>query len=172
VVRLILLMVPFLVASTASAQSVLVGPTASVVADGFRPGVRLGFEPAPPAAVDVQMEMGRDGGWNAGLSLAGRWWVSPQKPKGEGLYLLGRFTAGLSEHPSTAMGPWTGLAGGFGLRPISMLQLEAGVGPEWSHGSGRWRSEMGLNFVIDGKTFRSRPGHGSIRHRPRPIPDE
>ena len=155
--------------AAAHAQAVTLSPTASVVGAhevGVRAGLRIGFEPVPAASLELQGDASFDGLWDAGLGLAGRWWVNPADVQGEGIFLLGRFNAGFSGY-THEVGPWTGMAIGFGGRPISLLNIEASVGPEWTLNEGAgWRTELSLGFVLGPDTV----GGKNQRHHPRPIP--
>lgn len=157
----------------AHAASWSVAPTAGLVGQSdmdFRPGLRLGFEPAPAAAIELFGESGFSGGWGTGLALAGRGYLLPGSDPGEGIFLLGRLSTGLAGDEGGELGPLFGVAGGFGVRPVSVLNIEASFGPEWAPGGHRWRTELSVGVVFDGKSLKSRPGAGNVRHKPRPIP--
>lgn len=156
----------------AQAQSLTVSPTIGVVGGteiGARPGLRIGFEPVSAASLEVQGDADFAGAWDAGLGLAGRmFFLSPSD--GEGLYLLGRFNTGISSRDGD-IGSWTAISGGFGARPASVWFVEASAGPEWAQGAG-WRTDLALGVVFGGAGIGSKPGQGSVRHRPREIPSE
>ena len=159
------------VAAAAQAGSVTLAPTMGVSTDiGVRPGLRIGFEPVPETALAIQVDSSQDGHWDAGLSLAGRYYLSPASLRGEGIFAVGRVVAGFSGHDEH-LGPWTGLSMGFGVRPSSMWNIEAAFGPEWSLAdSARWRTDLSIGVVLDADSRAGRSGRGSIWHRPRPIP--
>ncbi len=148
---------------------VTVGPALAVVGSSgmaLRPGLRVGFEPTPEAALEIIGDSTFSGEWDLGAALAGRLYLSPRSPPGVGLYGLGRLTAGLSGEDQTA-GPWTGLSLGFGARPSPQVGFEASFGPEWAMAEGpRWRTELGICVVFDGSGGARR----GRRHHPRPIP--
>ena len=165
------MVVALLVTQLAMAQSVAVGPTLGVVGESsifVRPGLRLGYEPAPMASLELHGDINPAATqWDAGLALAGRLWLNQSEYQGEGLFLLGRFSAGFSGSFGK-IGPFTGVYGGFGGRPAPWLNIEASFGPEWASPVGaRWRTELGVSFVIDPG---ANPGGGSVRHHPRKVP--
>lgn len=152
-------------AGSAAPYVALVGP------DSVRSGLRLGYEPLPSASVDLLGEVSTDGDFVGGLSLTGRRFFTGGED-GTGLFLLGRFGVGMASEAQT-MGPWLGVFGGFGARPVSGLELAVATGPDWAiESGGRWRTELTVGWVFDRDTFRSKPGQGTIRHRPRPVPTE
>lgn len=160
-----------LLASGAASAAGTVAPYVALVGpDSVRPGLRLGYEPLPSASVDVLGDVSMDGDLTAGLSLTGRGFFTGDD--GTGLFVLGRFGVGLASE-AEQVGPWLGLLGGFGARPVRGLEVAVSTGPDWSIDSGgRWRTELSVGWVFDRDTFRSRPGQGTIRHRPRPVPTE
>lgn len=167
-----LLAVGVLLGGVAQAQSLTLSPTIGVVGGaeiGARPGLRVGFEPVPAASLEVQADADFAGAWDTGLGLAGRAFFLSASD-GEGLYLLGRFNTGISSRDGT-IGSWTAISGGFGARPASVWFVEASGGPEWAQGAG-WRTDLALGVVFGGAGIGSKPGQGSVRHRPREIPSE
>lgn len=165
-------MVSMLLASSlALAQSVSVGPSVGVVGDPsifVRPGLRVGFEPSPSAALELLGDVNPVGThWDGGLGLVGRLWLGNSVASdGEGLFLMGRFVAGMSGEYGK-VGPWTGIFAGFGGRPVPAINLEASFGPEWTLPAGaRWRTDLSVSFVID---TQGGGGGGTVRHHPRKI---
>lgn len=161
-------MISLLVAA-ASAGAMSITPIADVVgADdvGVRPGLRVGYEPIPEAALELVGDYGLSG-WDAGLAVSGRAWFIGHGV--EGLYGLGRLTVGMSG-TDAALGPWTGFSLGFGGRPISWLDIQASAGPDWAGVDGmRWRTELALGFVIPTGGPKGRAGKGNVWHRPKKI---
>jgi hypothetical protein len=162
-------------ASVAFGQAVSIAAISGAVSSspvGLRPGGRVAFEPTPVAALEAMAVAGLEPwspdtlgiGWEAGLGLSGRAWISGAPT--DGLFLLGRVSSGISGNPDAQIGPWLALGGGFGGRISSRLNIEATVGPEWMpFDSGRWRTELSIGYVFDKS---NQPG--TTRHRPRPIP--
>ena len=139
---------------------------------GLRPGLRVGYEPSPLASLEVVGLAGIQPGasdalgvgWEAGLGLSGRAWLIGAP--GDGLFLVGRITAGVGADPSARIGPWVAPGGGFGGRIGGRLNIEATAGPEWTTVSGgRWRTELNLGCVFG----LGRSGN-TVRHRPRRPP--
>jgi len=165
---------PFLSAllftGTASAGSASVAPYAALVGpDSLRPGLRIGYEPLPAASVDLQGDVSLDGDVTAGLGLTGRGFMGG-RDDGTGVFLLGRVGVGMANEQDV-LGPWLGLFGGFGARPIPGLEVAVATGPDWAiESGGRWRTELTVGWVIGEGAFKARPGSGTIRHRPRPVP--
>lgn len=157
-------------AGSAGAQALTVGPTLGVVGRGdvgLRPGLRVGYEPSEAAVLELAGDAGFDGRWDAGLSLAGHLWFAGDGS--EGIYGLGRFTAGLSGDAGD-FGPWTGLFVGFGGRPVPFLDVGVSVGPEWALTEGpRWRSDLAVSLIFGDGTFGGGPGRGKVRHHPRKL---
>lgn len=152
---------------SAQAMALTLAPTAAVVGGdsvGVRPGLRLGFEPVSAAALEVMGDVDLQGAWDLGLALAGRGYLT-DPGSGEGLYVLGRFTVGMSGD-DTATGSWTGLYGGFGIRPTSVFFVEASAGPEWAVNNGaRWRTDLALGLVFGNGGWGGGVGQGNVRHR-------
>lgn len=167
------LLLALLVAPSAEAAALTLAPTVGVVGSdgvGLRPGGRLGFEPVPQAALEVLGDSDLAGAWDLGLALAGRGFLT-QPDLGEGLYLLGRFTVGMSGN-EVATGSWTGLYGGFGVRPSSAFFVEAAVGPEWAvQNDARWRTELSVGVVFGNGGWSGGVGTGNIRHGKLRKPD-
>ena len=162
-----------LFAGPAHAASATIAPSFAVTGKDsvatMRPGLRVGYEPIPATALEVQGDVSPEGEWDAALALAGRGFFGTSGP-GEGLFVLGRLAAGLSGFKSE-IGPMTGLYAGFGARPVPGLELAVSTGPEWAFADGgRWRTELSVGWVIREGTFRSKPGQGKVRHKPNPIP--
>ncbi len=153
-------------APQAEAAALTLTPTAGVVGGdgvGVRPGLRLGFEPVPQAAIELMGDMDLDDGWDAGVALAGRSFLV-QPDLGEGLYLLGRFTVGMSGDAGD-VGSWTGLFGGFGVRPTSAFLIEASAGPEWAvNNRAGWRTELSVGLVFGNGGWSAGVGSGNVRH--------
>jgi hypothetical protein len=138
---------------------------------GLRPGLRVGYEPVPAAALEAQGDVALDGGWSAGLALTGRGFFGSASD-GEGLFGLGRFGVGMGGQGED-FGPWLGLFGGFGARPVPGFEVAVSTGPEFVlASSARLRSELTLTWVIGPDTFGGGPGRGSMRHHPREVPKE
>lgn len=151
--------------------SPLFGVTSGSDGIGMRPGLRVGYEPLPAAALEAQGDMSLEGAWSAGLALAGRGFFGPNPQDGEGIFALGRFGVGMGGSDD-AYGPWMGLFGGFGARPVPGFEVAVSVGPEWVfEDAARFRSELALSWVIGPDTFGG-PGRGHIRHKPRKVPTE
>lgn len=160
---------------TASAQGLSASAVTGAVTSspiGLRPGFRVGYEPSPLASLEavglagIQPGAASDlgVGWEAGLGLSGRAWLTGAP--GDGLFLLGRITAGVGADPAARIGPWVAPGGGFGGRISDRLNIEATVGPEWTTVSGgRWRTELNLGYVFG--LVRS---GDTVRHRPRRLP--
>lgn len=156
----------------AQAASLTVSPGVSMVGGEGRallPGLRLGVEPTPAAAVELVGDVDpASGAWHGGLGLTGRWYFTGSP--GEGLYGLGRVQAGFASRDGDN-GPWTGLDVGFGARPLAWLDLHATVGPEWSQvDGGRLRTGLSVGLVFGGDGIGGKPGSGSVIHHPRKPP--
>jgi hypothetical protein len=165
-----LLAVLLLITTRADAGALQIVPTASVLGRepiGFRPGVRLGYEPGPALSVDLSGSMGKGTEYDAGAAIEGRHFFGGDP--GRGVFVGARLGAGIAGDPDS-VGPWMGLSGVFGVRPASWLQIGAGVGPDIaldpSEGNPiAWRSDLSIGFVLDPSFFQ---GSGQTRrHRPR-----
>jgi hypothetical protein len=161
-----------LLTGSASAASGSVAPYVALVGpDSLRPGLRVGYEPLPAASVDLQGDVSLDGDVTAGLGLTGRGFVGG-RDDGTGVFVLGRLGVGMASEQDV-LGPWLGLFGGFGARPIPGLEVAVATGPDWAiESGGRWRTELTVGWIIGEGTFKSKPGTGNIRHRARPVPTE
>jgi len=155
----------------AAAANLILSPSVVMVGAesvGVRGGGRLGFEFAPPVALEIAGDFSQLG-FDAGLSMAGRAWVVGDGV--DGFFLLGRLTAGMAsqDYPGGedwSLGSWTGIYGGFGGRPVPWLHIEGSAGPEWVGGyGGRWRTELTLGVVFGPDSTGG--GGDSVRHRPR-----
>jgi len=156
-----------------SAAAVTGAVTSSPI--GLRPGARIAFEPTPSAALEGIALAGLEPwdpsslgvGWEAGLGLSGRAWITGV-PR-DGLFLVGRVNAGVSGEPDGRIGPWVATGGGFGGRIAGRVNIEATVGPEWAaFDPGRFRTELSIGYVFDAQ---SEPRSGNTtRHRPRKPP--
>ena len=142
---------------------------------GVRPGVRLSYEPAPSASLDLMGAAGLEPfaqgglgpGWEWGLGLTGRLWITEPR---DGLFVLGRTNVGLAGEPDGRVGPWFGGYAGFGGRVNGVVNIEAAIGPEWSaHDPAGWRTELSIGVMFDAENDRRR---GRTRHRPGKPPRE
>ncbi|MEC7948379.1 MAG: hypothetical protein VX265_12500 [Myxococcota bacterium] len=165
------LLATLLAAAPAAAASTSVAPYVALVgADSVRPGLRFGYEPLPAASIDLQGDVSTDGDVTAGLALTGRGFFGG-RDDATGLFMLGRLGVGVASE-ADLIGPWVGLFGGFGARPMPGLEIAVSTGPDWAtEAGGRWRTELTVGWVIGKGTFKPKPGSGMIRHRPRPVPD-
>lgn len=166
---------PLLATLLASAPAMAGGSVAPYLAlvgpDSLRPGLRVGYEPVPAASLDVQGDISMDGDVTAGLALSGRGFFGG-RDDGTGLFALGRLGVGMASEDAS-VGPWLGLFGGFGARPVPGMEIAVATGPDWAiESGGRWRTELTVGWVFDKDSFRGKPGSGTIRHRPRPVPTE
>lgn len=166
------LLTALLLSAPASAASGSVAPYLALVGQGsLRPGLRIGYEPLPAASVDIQGDVSMDGDLTGGLALTGRGFLGGGDD-GTGVFALGRLGVGLASE-ADVLGPWLGLFGGFGARPVPGLEVAVATGPDWAiESGGRWRTELTVGWIIGSGTFKPKPGSGNIRHRPRPVPTE
>lgn len=158
---------------TAQAGALQVLPGVSILGNesiGLRPGLRVGYEPMPSLSVDLCSSVGAGLEYDAGAGIEGRHWFGGYP--GAGVFLGGRLSAGLAGDQDSA-GPWMGLGGAFGVRPLRWLHIEANLGPNMvfdrseSDGIG-WRSDLMMGLIFDGSSFRRR---GTVRHHPRKPQD-
>ena len=172
-----LLLLPVLAgAADAQAQALGVHAMTGAISTsplGVRPGLRLSYEPAPSASIDLMGAAGLEPwaahglgpGWEAGLSLSGRLWFTEPR---DGLFALGRVCSGVAGEPDGRLGPWMGTFVGFGGRIDSLVNIEAAVGPEWSaHAPQAWRTELSVGILFDSQSGRRKP---TSKHRPRKPP--
>ena len=173
-----LLIASSLLSGAAHAQAVSASAISGAITSspiGLRPGARFAYEPTPAAAIEAIGIAGLEPwdpavlgvGWEAGLGLSGRAWITGV-PR-DGLFLLGRVNAGLTGEPDGRVGPWVATGAGFGGRIAGRLNIEATVGPELvAFDPTRWRTELSIGYVFDAQNQPRRPG--TTKHRPRKPP--
>lgn len=173
-----LLLAAGLLSGAAHAQAVSVSAVSGAITSspiGLRPGVRVAYEPTPVAAIEAIGIAGLEPwapsylgvGWEAGLGLSGRAWITGAQR--DGLFLLGRVNAGVTGEPNGFVGPWFATGVGFGGRISGRLNIEATVGPELvAFDPSRWRTELSIGYVFDAQN--QRRSSGTTKHRPRKPP--